>query len=55
MPRDTKPVWVEGCDDCQDLEQRWRETEADASARVDVRVLTARHKYADHRQQQVTA
>jgi len=54
MPRDTKPEWVEGCDACRDLEQGWRDAGTDESARADVRILTARHKHADHRQQVTT-
>ena len=50
MPRDMRPAWVEGCGDCRKLEQQWNEVGDDESARVDVRVLTARHKHADHRQ-----
>jgi hypothetical protein len=50
MPRDRKPEWVEGCDNCRELEQRWQDAGTDKSARADVRILTARHQHADHPQ-----
>jgi hypothetical protein len=48
MPRDVQPEWVEGCDDCLALEGRWEKAGIDRSARADVRILTERHKEAEH-------
>ena len=49
MPREAKPEWVDGCGNCRDLELRWRDAGADRSALADIRILTARHRHADHR------
>ncbi len=55
MPRDTKPDWVQGCNNCLVLEQRWRDAGIDMSARADIRILTARHRHVDHRAARGTA